>query len=144
MKSAGLRTDALVEFVDIYPTLAELCGLPRPAHLEGTSFVPVLDDPRRAWKTAAFSQYPRAAKGTGKLMGYSMRTDRYRLTRWVEEGDHSKVAAVELYDHQTDPQENVNIAGDPRTRPSSPTSPRSGSKAGAGANCPLMPGFVIS
>ncbi len=108
MKTAGARTDALVEFVDIYPTLADLAGLPLPAHLEGASFKPVLDDPKRPWKAAAFNQYPR-----GKLMGYSMRTDRYRLTMWVDAKDHAKVDAVELYDHQADPQENENIAGRP-------------------------------
>ncbi|MEW6302446.1 MAG: sulfatase [Verrucomicrobiota bacterium] len=113
MKSAGQRTDALVEFVDIYPTLAELCGLPRPAHLEGTSFAPVIENPNRAWKTAAFSQYPRSSGGK-QLMGYSMRTERYRFTRWVQKADHSKVEAVELYDHRTDPQENVNIAHEPK------------------------------
>ena len=109
MKNAGKRTDALVEFVDIYPTLADLAGLPLPGHLEGTSFRPVLDDSNRPWKTAAFSQYPRPAGGK-RLMGYTMRTDRYRFTAWVDRNDHSKVDAVELYDHQTDPQENSNIA----------------------------------
>ncbi len=59
MQYAGQRTDVLVEFVDIYPTLCDLAGLPLPSHLEGTSFAPVLADPQRAWKTAAFSQYPR-------------------------------------------------------------------------------------
>jgi len=112
MKNAGGKTDALVEFVDIYPTLSELAGLPLPDHLEGTSFKPLLDEPARAWKTAAFSQYPRNGDGT-RLMGYSMRTDRYRFTVWVERNDHSKVHATELYDHQTDPQENTNIAGLP-------------------------------
>jgi arylsulfatase A-like enzyme len=112
MKHAGGKTDALVEFVDIYPTLSELAGLPLPGHLEGTSFTPVLDEPARAWKTAAFSQYPRNGDGT-KLMGYSMRTDRYRFTVWVERTDHSKVHATELYDHQLDPQENTNVAGLP-------------------------------
>ena len=111
MKNAGVHTDALVEFVDVYPTLSELAGLPLPAHLEGTSFKPLLDHPKRPWKTAAFSQYPRKQKGG--LMGYSMRTDRYRFTVWVNDKDHTKVDAVELYDHQTDPQENVNIAKDP-------------------------------
>lgn len=110
-KHAGAHTDALVEFVDIYPTLTELAGLPLPGHLEGTSFKPVLDNPQRAWKTAAFSQFPRA-----KLMGYSMRTDRYRFTRWVQRDDHTKIDAVELYDHQSDPQENTNIANDPANK----------------------------
>ncbi len=112
MKNAGKRTDALVEFVDIYPTLAELAGLPLPKHLEGASFRPVLDDPGRPWKTAIFSQYPRPA-GNKRLMGYTMRTDRYRFTAWLGRDDHSKVDAVELYDHQADPQENTNVA----TRP---------------------------
>jgi arylsulfatase A-like enzyme len=115
MKVVGSRTDALVEFVDIYPTLAELAGLPLPSHLEGTSMKPLLDDPKRPWKSAAFSQYPRPSSksGGGPLMGYSMRTDRYRFTVWVGRDDHSKVDAVELYDHQTDPQENQNIAKRP-------------------------------
>ncbi len=112
MKYAGKHTDALVEFVDIYPTLSELAGLPLPRHLEGTSFKPVLDDPNRPWKSAAFSQYPRSTGGQ-RLMGYTMRSDRYRFTRWVNRDDHSKVDAVELYDHQADPQENQNIAGQP-------------------------------
>lgn len=112
MKHPGGRTDALVEFVDVYPTLAELASLTLPGHLEGTSSVPLLDQPDRRWKPAAFSQYPRKAGGKD-LMGYTMRTDRYRFTRWVRRNNHEKVDAVELYDHKTDPQENVNIAGDP-------------------------------
>lgn len=112
MRHAGARTNALVEFVDIYPTLADLAGLKLPAHLEGASFAPVLADPRRPWKAAAFSQYPRSARGK-PLMGYSMRTDRYRFTIWGDRKDPSKVDAIELYDHATDPQENVNVAGVP-------------------------------
>jgi arylsulfatase A-like enzyme len=112
MKNAGAHTDALVEFVDIYPTLSDLAGLPLPKHLEGISFKPLLDNPKQVWKTGAFSQYPRSGgkTGGGQLMGYSMRTDRYRFTAWVERADHTKVLATELYDHQTDPQENTNIA----------------------------------
>ncbi len=106
MKNAGKRTNALVEFVDIYPTLADAAGLPLPRHLEGTSMKPLLDEPARPWKKAAFSQYPRGAA----RMGYSMRTDRYRFTVWVDRRDHSRVETVELYDHQSDPQENTNIA----------------------------------
>ncbi|MFQ6132848.1 MAG: sulfatase [Armatimonadota bacterium] len=103
-KAPGGKSEALTEFVDIYPSLCEACGLPTPEHVEGTSFAPLLDDPDREWKTAAFSQYPRG----GGVMGYSMKTDRYRYTEWIRAGE--EVVAVELYDHQTDPAENVNIA----------------------------------
>jgi arylsulfatase A-like enzyme len=111
MKTPGVRTKALVEFVDIYPTLADLAGIPVPAYLEGTSAKPLLDNPDRPWKNAAYSQYPRSEKGG--LMGYSMRTDRYRFTVWVKTSDKTQVDATELYDHQLDPQENVNLASDP-------------------------------
>jgi arylsulfatase A-like enzyme len=106
MQSIGKKTDALVELVDIYPSLCELAGLPLPAHLEGTSFVPLLNQPMRPWKTAAFSQYPRS-----NLMGYTMRTNRHRLTIWEENDNPNQIKEIELYDHGTDPSENVNIAG---------------------------------
>ncbi len=103
--------DALVEFVDIYPSLCELCGLPLPDTLEGDSFAPLIEDPTREWKPAAFSQYPRTVRGVGRCMGYSMRTDRYRFTRWaIPDKDFVE---YELYDHEIDPKENVNIAGLP-------------------------------
>ncbi|MBN1442153.1 MAG: sulfatase, partial [Planctomycetes bacterium] len=114
MKARGRRSRALVEYVDIYPTLCELAGLPRPAHLEGTSFAPLLDDPERAWKSAAFSQYPRSLGGVGPIMGYSMRTDRHHLVRWVHRGQPAgEAVALELYDHETDPMETVNVAARP-------------------------------
>jgi arylsulfatase A-like enzyme len=74
-KRPGSTTHALVEFVDIYPTLCDLAGLPKPEALEGWSTAPLMDDPELPWKTAAFSQYPRSTDGK-RLMGYSMRTDR--------------------------------------------------------------------
>ena len=105
-KAPGKRSRALVEFVDIYPSLCELAGLPVPEFLEGTSFAPLMDTPELPWKTAAFSLYPR-----GNTMGWSMRTDRYRYTEW---GDYKQVPRFrELYDHQTDPDENVNLANLP-------------------------------
>lgn len=107
-KGNGHQSDGLVEFVDIYPSLCDLAGLSKPGHLEGTSFNPLLEDPSQAWKSAAFSQYPR-----GSVMGYSMRTARYRFTRWVDRKDPAKVLATELYDHEKDPDENVNTAGAP-------------------------------
>jgi len=105
-KAAGQRTDALVEFVDLYPTLATLAGLPLTEGLEGTSFAPLLDEPKRPWKAAAFSQYP-----MGGHLGTAMRTNRYRYVEWAGKGGH--VAARELYDHASDPEENENVAGRP-------------------------------
>ena len=61
MKTRGATTDALVELVDIFPSLCELAGLPIPDHTEGHSFVPLLDSPNQTWKKAAFSQYPNPA-----------------------------------------------------------------------------------
>lgn len=111
LKTKGQKTRALVELVDIYPTLCELAGLPQPAHLQGTSFVPVLNNPNLSGKPAAFSQYPR-----GKIMGYTMRTDRYRLTRWQQKNNPAEVVALELYDLQKDPKAMVNIADKPENK----------------------------
>ena len=105
------RTEALVEFVDIYPTLSELCLLSLDEGLEGRSFVPLIKNPDLKWKSAAFSQYQRVIPGYGKIargMGYSMRTDRYRFTEWLVPG--TEFRTYELYDHHSDPQENLNLA----------------------------------
>ena len=112
-KGTGQKVSALTEFVDIYPTLAELCALEGvPDNLEGRSFAPLLNQPSRPWKTAAFSQYPRSRDDADKIvMGYSMNTDRYNYIEWthVKSG---RIRARELYDHQTDPGENVNVVDD--------------------------------
>jgi hypothetical protein len=84
-----------------------------PSHLEGVSLLPLLDDPNTPWKQAVFSQYPR--HDNGSFMGYSMRVDRYRYTQWINRKTH-EVAAVELYDHQSDPNENKNIANLPENK----------------------------
>ena len=112
------RSRALVEFVDMYPTLCELCDLPLDEGLEGRSFVPLIDDPDRPWKSAAFSQYRRVIPGYGQIargMGYSMRTNRYRFTEWIVPG--TEFRAYELYDHQTDPGENHSLATDAKYGP---------------------------
>jgi arylsulfatase A-like enzyme len=96
--SKGVRVSALTEFVDIYPTLSELCGLPLPDGLEGTSMAPLLENPKRKWKKAAFSQYPRPKD----IMGYSMRTDQYRYTEWQDQKS-GEVKFRELYDLKHDP-----------------------------------------
>ena len=109
MKTAGQRTKALVELVDLYPTLAQLCDLPLPKHLEGTSFAPLLKNPDQEWKKAAFSQYLRTGKPPHT--GRSLRTDRWRYTEWHDL--KGKPTGVELYDELNDPQETVNLANDP-------------------------------
>ena len=151
MTARGKTTDALVELVDMFPTLCELAGVAKPDHLEGHSFVPLLSDPNRVWKKAAFSQYPNPAlrewaanplsrgmretwfgplisevEGRIKkqhgdkwdreffeqhLMGYTMRTDRYRLVVWRDHRDPTAAPIyTELFDHQSDPSETKNIA----------------------------------
>ena len=104
---------ALVEFVDVYPTLAELCNLPLPAQLEGTSMVPLLDNPRRSWKRAAFSQYPRERD---TVMGYTMRTHDWRYTEWIMRATGA-VCARELYDVRSHTIEATNVADRPGYQP---------------------------
>jgi len=113
-KAAGQKSRALVEFVDIFPSLVEICGLPRPGKLEGISFRPLLDAPDRAWKTAAFNQFPRLIPGVGPGMGRSIRTDRYRLVEWTVPG--RDFVAHELYDDANDPDETVNLANHPEQK----------------------------
>ena len=151
MKARGRKTRALVELLDMYPTLCELAGVPLPDHLEGKSFAPLLNDPDQDWKKAALSQFPNPALREwaanplsagmretffgplirdveariaeqqaetwdrelfeNHLMGYSLRTDRYRFVSWR---DHRNKGArpvfVELYDHRHDASETVNVA----------------------------------
>jgi arylsulfatase A-like enzyme len=109
-KAGGAKSGALVELVDVYPSLCELAELPLPSHLEGTSFVPLLDAPDRPWKFAAFTQVVH-----GDATGRSLRTERYRFTRWYETKSPTKTVAVELYDLLTDPVETENIAARPES-----------------------------
>jgi iduronate 2-sulfatase len=110
-KHRSAATDALVELVDLFPTLVELCRLPMPHKLEGSSMVPLLDDPARPWKAAAFTQFQRPwrIKGGATNLGYSVRTTRYRYVQWVERAS-GRVLATELYDHAADPHETQNLA----------------------------------
>jgi len=99
----------LAELVDIYPTLADLAKLTPPEGLEGTSLAPLLEDPKRSWKTAAFTTVTRrpASPGGQRVFGRSVRTEKYRYTVW-DGGD------AELYDHDADPHEFANLAADPK------------------------------
>jgi uncharacterized sulfatase len=99
----GKSAAGLVEFIDLFPTIAELCGLEPPAGLEGKSFRPLLEDSTRPGKGAAYTQVVR-----GPGMGRSVRSDRWRYTEWVDGKQ-----GVELYDHNVDPLEYHNLARDP-------------------------------
>jgi iduronate 2-sulfatase len=95
----GRKTDGLTEFIDIYPSLCELAGLPMPDHLQGKSFVPLMKTPDMAWKQAAVGRYRN---------GDTIRTHQHRFSEYAN-GKEKSVARM-LYDHQADPGENVNIS----------------------------------
>jgi len=116
-KTAGQKCNATVEFVDVYPTLAEVCNLPLPIGLAGESLKPFLENPAAASRKAALSQYPRGGSQTRNqpLMGYSIRNDRWRLTLW-RNVKTDEIAATELYDETGDPAETVNVAGKAENR----------------------------
>jgi iduronate 2-sulfatase len=105
---AGAATKQLGETVDIYPTLAELAGLPKPAGpqpMDGVSLVPVLRDPSARVRDHATHCYPR-----GERMGRAIRTERYRLVEWKKPGTPADTAEFELYDYEADPLETKNLA----------------------------------
>jgi iduronate 2-sulfatase len=118
VKGGGARTKSLSELVDLFPTLVDLCHLPRPTGLEGVSLVPVLEKPERALKPAAFTQHPRPAyfdrepSKLPKAMGVSVRTASVRYTEWRDwtSGD---VVASELYSLSEDPGETLNRVNAP-------------------------------
>ena len=101
MRYPGVKTKAMVELVDIYPTLVEWAGLPKPADLDGTSFMQALEEPKAKARAMVLSQHSRPwAKGEPLVMGYSIRTAEHRYTRWVEWRSH-KLLAEELYDYNS-------------------------------------------
>ena len=116
MQSPGVSSDALIETVDIYPTLAWLCGLAATERQEGNSFFNILDDPDAKGPEEAFGYHrPWAYDNNPYESGpwaKTIRTDRYRFTRWTTEIESGEVVQLELYDHQTDPGEQRNIASD--------------------------------
>jgi uncharacterized sulfatase len=104
----GTTSPRLVELVDLYPTLVELCGLPAATGLEGQSFVPLLSAPDRPWKKAAFTVVSRGGSNPGKpldprQLGRTIRTEDWRYTQWHD-------GRAELYDHENDPRELNNLA----------------------------------
>lgn len=97
----GLQSRCLIEFIDIYPTLCELAAIDAPPHLQGRSFVSLLNDPKAPWKDAAISRFQ---------SGDSIRTEQYRFTQYSN--PNGRPTDRMLYDHESDPLENRNIAED--------------------------------
>ena len=115
VEAIGRTCSRTVEHLDIYPTLVEMCGLSgSPSTLQGQSLVPLLSNPDAAWGRPAVSQIyrrPGSFKNLplGGIMGYSIRTERYRYTFWKQGSE-----GEELYDYQSDPRELHNLADDSR------------------------------
>lgn len=109
----GAASAALVETVDVYPTLVELAGLPAPQvpqRLDGRSFAATVRDGRAPTKEAVFHVYPRTRPGVGAVLGRAVRTDRYRFVEWKAPGAAATTAELELYDYVADPLEKRNLA----------------------------------
>ncbi|MEM7627601.1 MAG: sulfatase [Planctomycetota bacterium] len=105
----GKQTEALVELIDLYPTVTELAGVVTPKHVEATSFVPLLSDPDRPWKRGALSYYDRR---NPDAEGFSLRDERFRYTEW-RDYETGEVLARELYDHAERVVVDRNLADDP-------------------------------
>jgi iduronate 2-sulfatase len=111
--AAGKKSSALVELLDLFPTLVDLCGLPQPTGLQGMSLRPLLMNPTAQLKPAAFTQHPRPAyfdrtdSKQPEAMGYSVRTAAVRYTEW-HDWTTGRVVARELYDLRRDPIETRN------------------------------------
>jgi iduronate 2-sulfatase len=117
-KRKGTVTKALVELVDVYPTIVELARLNLPSGLEGSSVKPLLDNPDLPWKKAAFSQFARPwiyKQKDPALMGYTVRTKDFRYTEWQDFATGT-IKFTELYDHRVDSLESSNVAGEGKYR----------------------------
>lgn len=113
----GIQTQAITELVDLFPTICELAGIEVPDYMQGKSMVPLIKDPKRKWKTAAFSQFHRRPKVSAdgkRYMGYSINTSSYHYIEWYtwdhKEGIRGELKGIELYDRIHDPFETENLA----------------------------------
>ena len=106
MPMPGVPANGLVEAVDLFPTLTNLCGLPRPPGLVGRSLRAMVDDPGAPGKAAAYSTH----SGGRGYQGHALRTRDYRLVRWIHADDPDRTGLIELYDRTIDPEENANVA----------------------------------
>lgn len=107
LKAPGQSSARIVETIDIYPTLADYAGLAAPKNLAGKSLRPLLESPRAEWPRPAFTQVTRGNGQNGIIMGYTVRTEKWRYTEW----DEAK-KGMELYDHERDAEEHINLAND--------------------------------
>ncbi|PQO25838.1 iduronate sulfatase [Blastopirellula marina] len=110
MTNPGKQSNSLVELVDLYPTIVDLCGLAPQSAVEGTSLLPLLENPEKSVRSSALTQHPRPAyyQGMPDVMGYSLRSNDFRYTEW-RDFKTGKMTAAELYDHKSDPQEATNV-----------------------------------
>lgn len=104
----GRTSPRMIELLDLFPTLADVCGLTPPAGLEGKTLKPLLKRPRAKWDSPAYSQVVRL-QDKNRPVGYNVRTERWSYTEW-----NKGKAGVELYDHDRDPDEFTNLAHDPK------------------------------
>lgn len=111
--TSGQRSPAVVELVDVFPTLCELSGLAVPEGLHGVSLSPLLEDAATPWRAAAFSQFFKRKPEVGKVLGTSVRTDRYRYTEWRRKDQNGSLEDRTLIDFQKDPQALRNVANEP-------------------------------
>jgi iduronate 2-sulfatase len=107
VRAKGKGSSRIVEYLDLYPTVAGLAGLTPPRDLEGRSLAPLLRDPKAPWSRPALTQVRRGNQADGFFMGYSIRTDRWRYSEW-DDGKRGQ----ELYDEVADPLELRNLATD--------------------------------
>jgi arylsulfatase A-like enzyme len=105
-KPRNIKTDALIEYVDVYPTLCELAGLSKPFHLQGKSFVPLAENPNQNWKTEVYCRW---------IRGETVVTQTHTYTEWL--GDKDGIAYSRMmYDLKNDPEETVNISEKPENK----------------------------
>ncbi len=106
------RTKAMIESVDVYPTVCELAGIIPTSKLDGTSFRSVLEGTSDGIRDHVIHVYPRSKSGQGNVLGRAIRTPRYRMVEWKPIGGSDSDAEYELYDYITDPEETKNLASE--------------------------------